>query len=668
MHNIEHKVTRLRALRAQVRDQDPELAREVEASAETSVAGSLESASTPARRELALESIIMRRQRPVLAIKDDAPGLIFRDEEDSRIWKQRLSDANARIRRAIPAVGRIELSGGHLDWVGTGWLVDEDILVTNRHVAAEFAEANGAGFSFRQGDGGPLEAGVDFVEESGSDRSLLFQLLYPMHIEEAPGPDVAFFRVSRVSGGNRLAPFVELAEQVAVTSNAAVIGYPAYDSRIPDADLMSEIFGDVYDKKRLAPGAVTRLQANQLLHNCTTLGGNSGSVVIDLDTGKALGLHFSGSFLTTNYAVRADVVAELLDRARRGVRRRPSVEAQAPAAGGSLIHQVTVPLTITVTLGEPTSSSGTGGAGGAPPQLAQADDDIVGEEGVVEDYRNRKGYEPDFLGIDVPLPSVNRDADDVLEFEVEGRVETELRYEHFSTVMSRSRRVCMFSAVNIDGAQSRKTKRVGWRWDPRISRRQQIMNECYGAPPRFSRGHMTRREDPAWGSELEAMLGNSDSMHVTNAAPQMQAFNAPIWLELEDYALSHARRDKMRISVFTGPYLSASDPIRYGVRIPTLFWKVIAFIHDETDALCATGYEMDQTASLQPEAEFVFGAFRSQHLDIAAQVPVARIAKRAGLDLGPLPGADPLANRNEARTGGERRAVALTTLEQIRFR
>ena len=53
-----------------------------------------------------------------------------------------------------------------------------------------------------------------------------------------------------------------------------------------------------------------------------------------------------------------------------------------------------------------------------------------------------------------------------------------------------------------------------------------------------------------------------------------------------------ARFSDMRISVFTGPFLLADDPIRRGVRIPRSFWKVIAFIHDQTGELCATGYTM----------------------------------------------------------------------------
>ena len=171
---------------------------------------------------------------------------------------------------------------------------------------------------------------------------------------------------------------------------------------------------------------------------------------------------------------------------------------------------------------------------------------------------------------------------------VGGKTETELRYQHYSVVMSRKRRMCFFSACNIDGQNSRKSPRAGWKWDPRIPKAQQIMKECYGSPPKFSRGHMTRREDPGWGPPTFAKRGNEDSMHVTNVVPQMQAFNAPIWLTLEEYALQHAREDEMKISVFTGPYFAEGDPIMYGVRIPLAFWKVIAFIHDETGEPCAT--------------------------------------------------------------------------------
>ena len=221
--------------------------------------------------------------------------------------------------------------------------------------------------------------------------------------------------------------------------------------------------------------------------------------------------------------------------------------------------------------------------------------------------------------------------------------------------MSRSRRLCIFSAGNIDGSTPRRFKRPSWRLDPRIPTSQQIKEECYGNEPLFARGHMTRREDPIWGEPDEAALGNSDSMHVTNTVPQMQPFNAGIWLALESYALDHARSDHMRISVFTGPFLLADDPVRKGVKIPRSFWKVIAFIHDETGELCATGYTMSQEDFLRDE-EFVFGQHKT------SQTRIAAIEKRAGVSFGPLAALDPF-DGDEEGVG-----ALLTDPAQIRFR
>jgi hypothetical protein len=44
-----------------------------------------------------------------------------------------------------------------------------------------------------------------------------------------------------------------------------------------------------------------------------------------------------------------------------------------------------------------------------------------------------------------------------------------------------------------------------------------------------------RRGDAGWGDAKTARRGNEDSTHVPTT-PQMQAFNAPIRLALEDYA------------------------------------------------------------------------------------------------------------------------------------
>jgi endonuclease G len=169
-----------------------------------------------------------------------------------------------------------------------------------------------------------------------------------------------------------------------------------------------------------------------------------------------------------------------------------------------------------------------------------------------------------------------------------------------------------------------------------------------------------------WGDEATAARGNADSMHVTNTTPQFQAFNSPIWLALEDYALEHARSDAMKISVFTGPYFTERDPVMYGVRIPLRFWKVIAFIHDATGKLSATGYEMSQESTLpRPETEFVFGEFKSRQLGVTTQTSLRGIEARSGLSFGPLADADPKSRTTEAAFGAG--DAVLAQMEQIVF-
>jgi endonuclease G len=623
------------------------------------------------------ESIILLKMRPVLAVKDDTTDLTFKEQGDKRLWEKPLTEAKDQLDAAIRACGRIDLVNHSMEWIGTGWVIDDDgILVTNRHVAREFIDRRGERFTFQAG----VEAHADFYQEIGGTRSSQLKLTACLHVEDDGGPDIALFRISKDGDkGEKLAPAIRLASTPDAKARIATIGYPAYDSRIPLTAEMDRIFGKTYDKKRVAPGHIKRLDTQRVEHDCTTLGGNSGSVVLDLGTGEALGLHFSGSYLDRNYAVRSDVVRQVLHDVKAGRPRRHSSSSSVRRGGESApsspprsenTMSVTVPVTITVSVGAP-------GQPYAQPQVQSVvvsggDDEVEGEEAVAADYKDRQGFEESFLRdhddepVEVELPDVLRDSDDILLLDGGGH---ELKYDHYSVVMSRSRRMCFFSACNIDGNKAKKAARVKWKWDPRIPRAQQIMNECYGNTPKFSRGHMTRREDPGWGdTQRQAKRGNEDSMHVTNTCPQMQAFNSPIWLALEDYALQHAIEDKMKICVFTGPYFDDSDPTMYGVRIPVAFWKVIAFIHDDTGRLCATGYEMDQLQSLPtraPAEEHVFGQFVSPQLGIATQVPIRSIELRSGIQLGRLVSADPLSNTNESVGGGTR--IRLSALEDIRF-
>lgn len=113
--------------------------------------------------------------------------------------------------------------------------------------------------------------------------------------------------------------------------------------------------------------------------------------------------------------------------------------------------------------------------------------------------------------------------------------------------------------------------------------------------------------------------------------------------------LGNADTRDLKVSVVTGPILSAEDPLyRGGVALPRQYWKVVA-MRKSDGTLSATGYLLSQAALLDeflagPE-EFSFGgAYRTY------QVPVRRIASMTGLGgFDAYVAADPL-DRIEAST------------------
>jgi endonuclease G len=244
------------------------------------------------------------------------------------------------------------------------------------------------------------------------------------------------------------------------------------------------------------------------------------------------------------------------------------------------------------------------------------------------DYTTRGGYDPAFLGTPLPLPGVGSNT---------AVASAELRYHHFSVVVHRVRRLALFTAVNIDGGRTDAQPRSDDRWilDPRLPRTEQTGAAVY-ADNALDRGHLVRRLDPAWGPLARA--ANDDTFHYTNSAPQHHAFNAgsTLWLGLEEYVLGTARRDRLRVSVVSGPVLAPDDPPYRGVLLPRQFYKVVAVV-DAAGTLSVTGYVLGQHAFLPSVlTEAAFGAYRT------FQVPVSMIAALTGLDLSAYAAADPL--------------------------
>ncbi len=556
------------------------------------------------------EAIILRVGRPSFLIRNDT----YEIPSDQRVWADRLRPTRGQLETAINSVGRVELEGHEtFPWVVTAWLVAPDMIVTNRHVAQEFASPAGREFVFRPGiDGQPIRVSIDFREEFrvAAEAAVAIERVLYIAPQGAGQPDIAVLKLRSPVGRT---PVPMATGSVPAGDFVAVVGYPARDDRRNDPAAARDIFRDIYEKKRLAPGKLLKVgpaDAIVLRHDCSTLGGNSGSVVLDVGTGMAIGLHFGGRFESSNYAVRVEVIRRILAGLSRTSATRSGVtESQTSAS----------------------------------------------------DYADRPGYQPDFLGDSddcfIPLPSlVGRRARD-LQRQTAGphRGSTELKYMHFSIAMSKSRRMPYFTAANIDGESLQRPRRRKdvWQFDPRIPQTAQLGNSLY-AGNNLDRGHQVRRLDPVWGETEEALLAQQDTFHYTNSCPQHARLNQgkTQWAGLEDYILDNTDERNLKVSVFTGPVLNDSGVSYRGTLIPEEYWKVVASVRDD-GTLSATGYLLSQGQFLG-DIEFAFGPYRT------FQVPLRRIEELTGLSFGTLFEADPIGH-----TEGFDSAIEIDSFDRI---
>lgn len=563
------------------------------------------------------EAIILLFGRPVLLVKNNTFEVPPSDE-----WRSRLFPTKSKIERAIKSVGRIELmEHPSYDWVGTGWMIAENVVVTNRHVAMLFAERKGKKFAFSLNPEGKLiRSRIDFKEEYKQNSVFEASFEKVLFIEELGGtrPDMAVLKLAKHS---RLPPPIPLSTRKRASGEfVAVIGYPARDDR-NDFDAMVKVFGDIYEVKRLAPGTITGFKDSDFIftHDCSTLGGNSGSAVIDVATGEAIGLHFGGRFQRSNFAVKAETLLRTLRRLKLQVAVPKLPKAQRTPAAEAVK---------------------------AAPSVA--------------DYKNREGYKADFLGAGarrVALPTMTRKmAQDALKVASQpaGKMKSVLNYEHFSLVMSKKRRFAIYTAVNVDGNDLRFIPRSkdNWTLDPRIPQAAQVGNELYTNND-LDRGHLVRRLDPVWGSL--ATRANDDTFHYTNSSPQHKDFNQKVWNDLEEYILDNAGAHELKVTVFTGPIFRADDRAYRGALLPREFWKIVVMVRAETGELSATAYMLSQ-ANLLTDLEFVFGQFRTY------QVPVTHVEKLTGLRFGKLKNFDP-----KGAQEGVAAPVQIDNFEDIEF-
>jgi len=245
---------------------------------------------------IGIEAIIHLEGRPALLVKDAS------FEKPPAEWDV-LERHRGTIEKNIPRVGRIEVDcHPRLDWVGTGFLVAPDVIMTNKHVALEFSRRD---WIIRWKFIPEMTARIDLKEEINNDEELECELGEVIGIH--PLLDLALLRVMNPDCTSQLSPLTiqSIPPDKYLDREVYTIGYPAWDGRRNEPVPMRRIFSNVYNVKRLQPGRIMddNIRGMVFRHDCSTLGGNSGSCVFDLESGRVLGLHYSGRYRQANKAI-----------------------------------------------------------------------------------------------------------------------------------------------------------------------------------------------------------------------------------------------------------------------------------------------------------------------------------------------------------------------------
>lgn len=238
----------------------------------------------------ALEKVI-RMMRPVVFIRKGVADPLHEDIRPTfpgwEAFRQRL----APLAYSIGAISRLE--GAKKTLIGTGFVVAPCLLMTNRHVVDILTHSSGVLDATR--------AIVNFEQEWNQNAKrdpLAIRSVIAIHDTH----DLALLEV--VADDAPALPFSE--DAIADGDDIAVVGYPVNDvARNPL--FVNALFNGAFGVKRAAPGDVVRRNEKAFFHDCTTLGGNSGSPVFSLASGKVIGVHAEGLFLTRNEAVPAAI-------------------------------------------------------------------------------------------------------------------------------------------------------------------------------------------------------------------------------------------------------------------------------------------------------------------------------------------------------------------------
>ena len=266
----------------------------------------LRDGDVPSPEELAALEFIVRIMRPAPWFeKGELKSLPKQAADLFDDWAQFQTEVKpyARSIGRIDRVTIVEPVNSTDNTVGTGFVVsyERDLLVTNKHVLSDLSSGSlklqkgQAVVSFRREyDTTPEEDPVNIIGVEDVSQTL----------------DIALLKLEKTafSDGRKAIPLSS--EPAAEDASVVAVGYPCDDGRNPL--FVKPLFGEIFGLKRAAPGLIVGENTDHYFHDCSTLGGNSGSPLLSMKDASLVGLHHEGKFTYRNEAIKTSLVKDFL--------------------------------------------------------------------------------------------------------------------------------------------------------------------------------------------------------------------------------------------------------------------------------------------------------------------------------------------------------------------
>lgn len=254
------------------------------------------------------ETFVKLSGRPALRVCKDQI-----DDFVPEVWNAPLRKHQEQLIRTIQATGRLQITGDPdwpQDYVGSCFVVSRDTVLTTTTVAGTFAKRDGMErWKLRTVPGREVTVSVNFAADSCGSPPELFKVVRILYMDEEYLGGVALLQTSPLGTTHRPLPLAvnpPAPMDRMIDRLVYIVSYPAIDSRLPNK-VNEQILGLTSGVKRVSPGKVIKLpdlsgmveqpSEKRIGNDCTTMGGSSGGPLVDLETGKVIGVSFAGKLV-----------------------------------------------------------------------------------------------------------------------------------------------------------------------------------------------------------------------------------------------------------------------------------------------------------------------------------------------------------------------------------